>query len=99
MCQVPHAPLQQSLLPHFAVSCSQHKVPLPPAPHFLHSFSDSDDNGAKVEQMEPGLVPAVRFCPPKQDQEAPFITSHNTVHNWKESIKLYLSMNSFSPWF
>lgn len=32
-------------------------------------------------------------------QAAPFITSHNTVHNWKESIKLYLSMNSFSPWF
>ena len=44
-----------------ALNTKSHAAP----PHFLHSFSDSDGNGAKVEQLEPSLVPAVRFCPPK----------------------------------
>lgn len=64
MCQLPYASLQQSLLPHSAIPALNTKSHAPP-PHFLHSFSDSDGNGAKVEQLEPGLVPAVRFCPPK----------------------------------
>lgn len=67
MCQLPNAPLTTELIASFCSFLLSAKSPTAPAPHFLHSFSESDSNGAKVEQLEPGLVPAVRFFPPKQE--------------------------------